>query len=629
MSRGKAASQWEQIFGYRLGVGLIVFTMYTSATIPLQPTPQRGIFLLAIVFLALLRYPLRGALRLFDLALAVAGIISIGYLVLNWEELAYRAQFEPTLIEYLFGVLAVGVTLEVSRRAAGLSLSLCGVAALLYALFGSYLPSPFGHRGFSLARVVSNQYLTHEGLFSSLLGTAATLVTAFVIFGCLAQHVGVTDVFMRASEKLTFGAFGGPGKLEVVSSALFGTISGSSTANVVATGTTTIPLMKRAGFTPTFAAAVEAASSTGGQIMPPIMGVAAFLMAEVTGIPYATIALAAVVPAILYYVCVYLEVDLEARKLKLQNLPETAAPSSGRSLWREIYLLAPLVVLIYLLFVMYSPTKAAFWSCVSAVAVSLPRWRALIDASRLRVLVKDFNNAVVVVGLSCATSGIIVGALNLTGASLQLSYGLVELAGENRWLLMVFVMLLCIILGTGLPTPAAYAVAAAFAAPMLTMTGVPRLSAHLFVLFYACLSSITPPVATAAFAAAGIAGAPPMRTGWVATKLGLSAFIVPFVFADNTALLIGQAPVFATVVATLMALLGVGALSVSVIGYYRGPIGPLERIGYLLASILLIHPSRVANLIGLAIGGGLLAHHVVGSSHSRMPGGLESKGGHS
>jgi TRAP transporter 4TM/12TM fusion protein len=592
---------------------LIVFTVYTSATIPLQPTVHRGTFLLGIIYLALLLNPLPGALRIFDWLIAAAATVAIGYLVINWETLAYRVNFEPTLHEYLFGAIVVAIVLELTRRAVGWPLALVALLALLYALFGRYVPEPFTHKGFSLQRVVVNQYLTHEGLFSSLLGTAVTLVAMFLLFGAMLQHAGVADLFMKLAARLSFGAFGGPGKIEVVSSAFMGTMSGSSTANVVTTGTTTIPLMRRAGFSPTFAAGVEAVSSTGGQIMPPVMGVAAFLMAEVTGIPYATIALAAIIPAVLYYVCVFIEVDLESRRLNLLTAWGETGRASLREIVRNSYLLLPLAVLAYLLFVMYSPTKAAFWGCVAALLVCLPRWRTLSNWGTLSVILLDFSKAAITVVLACATAGIIVGVLSLTGASLQLSYGLVELAGQNDFLLMLFVMVLCVILGMGLPTPAAYAVAAAFAAPMLTTIGIDRLAAHMFVLFFASLSSITPPVAIAAYAAAGVAGSSPMRTAVVATKLGLSAFIIPFLFAENSALFIGQAPLFDTVVVTVTALIGVAALAVSTIGYFRGPVSWIERGGYFAAAILLMHPALLFSLLGLLLGVALLTFHLLQS----------------
>jgi TRAP transporter 4TM/12TM fusion protein len=369
--------------------------------------------------------------------------------------------------------------------------------------------------------------------------------------------------------------------------------------------------MRRAGFSPTFAAGVEAVSSTGGQIMPPVMGVAAFLMAELTGIPYGTIALAAVIPAVLYFLCVFFEVDLESRKLKLATEWDAASRAKIGEIVRKSYLLLPIGVLAYLLFSMYSPTKAAFWACISALVVGVPNWRHLLTRAAGSQIVMDFVSSAVTVVLACATAGIIVGVLALTGASLSLSYVLVDLAGDNYFLLLLFVMILCVILGMGLPTPAAYAVAAAFAAPMLVQAGVDKLAAHMFVLFYASLSSITPPVAVAAYAAAGIANASPMRTAIVATKLGLTAFIIPFIFADNTALFIGQAPFAETAFAAITAMIGVAALAVSTIGYFKGPVSWIERAGYFAASILMMLPDLLMSLAGMALGGALLAFHLV------------------
>lgn len=594
-----------------IGAFLMAFTVYTSATMPLPPTVHRGVFLLGIVYLGLLMRPLPGPLILIDAALAVGATVSFGYLILNWEELAYRSLFEPQLNEIILGIIVLACVIELTRRLIGWPIALVTVLALAYALFGRHLPDAFAHRGFSVERIVTAQYLTHEGLFGSLTGVAVTLVAMFLVFGALVQQVGIADLFMKLSAKLSFGAFGGPGKIEVVSSAFMGMVSGSSTANVVTTGTTTIPMMRRAGFSPTFAASVEAVSSTGGQIMPPVLGVAAFLMAELTGIPYGTIALASIVPALLYFICVFIEVDLESRKLKLVTDWDKAARTTLSEIIRKSYLLLPIVVLAYFLFAMYSPTKAAFWACITAVIVGIPDWRQILTRAASSQIVMDFVSSAVTVVLACASAGIIVGVLSLTGASLSLSYALVELAGDSYFLLLLFVMLLCVILGMGLPTPAAYAVAAAFAAPMLVQAGVDKLAAHMFVLFYASLSSITPPVAVAAYAAAGIANASPMRTAVMATKLGLSAFIIPFVFAQNSALFVGQAPLFDTLIVSVMALLGVAALALSTIGYYKGPIGWVERAGYFAAAILMMYPGIAFSLTGIGLAAILLTYHLL------------------
>lgn len=592
-------------------VGLVLagFTLYTSATTPLQPTLQRGVFLLILIVLTPLKFPSRS--KLFDYALIVIGVIPVLYLILNWEELAYRAQYEPAVHEYLFGFAVILVVLELTRRTAGLPLSIVAAVAILYARFGNYLPDQFAHRGYSVERLLANQYLTHEGLFGSILGTAATIITAFVLFGCFLQFCGVADLLMAVSVKLTRGTHGGPAKLAVIASALFGTISGSSSSNVVTTGTTTIPLMKRAGYAPSFAGAVEAVASTGGQIMPPVMGVAAFLMAEVTGIPYITIAIAAALPALLYYAAVFFEVDLEARRLSLKNVEARNLQVSAQWMLARLPLLLPFAVLLYLLLAMYSPSKAAFWSTLAVIVVSGLRRETRLDWSKFLEVINGFVTSISGVALACATAGIVIGALNITGGPLRISYALADLAEGNRWLLLFFVMILCIILGMGLPTPAAYAVVAAFAAPMIIATGVTKLAAHLFAFYYACISSITPPVAIAAYAAAGIAGSAPMRTGWMACKIGLAAFIVPFMFANGPALLIGQAPLMASAIAFVSALVGVWFLSLAVIGYFRGAMRMYERVGYLVAALLLMDVGIRTDFVGMVLGGLLLTSHIV------------------
>lgn len=608
-----------------ISAALAAFIVVTSATIPLPPTLHRGIFLLAVVYMGLLLYPLPGRLWLIDLLIAICGTISIGFVIWNWEGLAYRINFEMELPELTLALVALATVIEVTRRAVGPSLSIIAIVALLYAYYGASMPEPFTHRGFGMDRLMASQYLTHDGLFSSLLGVASTLVAMFLVFGAVIQQVGVTDLFMRCAAKLSFGAFGGPGKIEVVSSALMGMVSGSSTANVVTTGTATIPMMTKAGFTPRFAAAVEAVSSTGGQIMPPVMGVAAFLMAEVTGIPYATIALAAVVPALLYFVGVFIEVDLESRRLGLTSHWDEASRTRISEILKQSYLLFPLILLTYLLFASYSPTKAAFWAAVSALIVGLPNWRRFIQLENVVAMLADFASAVVTVGLACATAGVVVGVLNMTGTSLLFSYTLVELAGNNVALLLVLVMVLCVILGMGLPTPAAYAVGAAFAAPMLATAGIGLLNAHMFVFFFSCLSSITPPVAVAAYAAAGIAGCSPTGAAITATRLGLGAFLVPFAIAGGNGLLIGQAPALEVVIASTSALLGVAALGVAVIGYYLAPLRLVERLAYGVAAVLLISPSHWLSLVGAVIGAVLLAFHYFEARSVQPANAAESK----
>jgi len=510
------------------------------------------------------------------------------------------------MLEYTLGIIVVCVVLETTRRALGWALPLVAAAALAFAYFGRYLPYPFTHRGYSIDRLLANQYLTHEGLFGSMLGIATNLIAIFVLFGCLMQFVGVGNLFMALSMRIAGKSAGGPAKLAVLASTMFGSISGSSTSNVVATGTTTIPLIKKSGFSATFAGAVEAVASTGSQLLPPVMGVAAFLMATVTGIGYVEIMVAAIVPGLLYYASIFFVVDLEARRLNIRGNLDPNREGLGSELKRS-YLLLPIGILVFLLLQNFSPAKSVFFSILGLLVLSIPSWRSLLKWPELADFLKTFSAAIVTVGLACATAGIIIGALNITGATFRLSYVIIELAGDSRILLLIGTMLLTVLLGCGLPTPAAYAVAAAFAAPTLEQAGFGKLQAHMFIFYYACLSSITPPVAIAAFAAAGIAGSNPMRTGLMASKLALGGFLIPFMFAWNPAFFIGYADTWQVVGATAGGLIGVGLMAVATVGHLGRRVSVVERLGYFIAAIALLEPSLIGDLTGLGIAALLLA----------------------
>ncbi len=593
-----------------VGILLLLFVVYTAATIPLHPTVQRGAFLLAIVFLGTFLHPMPRKFVVWDLAVLIGASASIGYLVLNWEAMAYRAQYEPQIVEYILGCVVVVVVLEVTRRTIGWALPIVALGSLMYAYFGYYLPEPFTHRGYNLARLLANQYLTHEGLFGSLLGISVNLIAIFVLFGCLMTHVGLGDVLMAVARRISGErGYGAPAKLAVVSSALFGTISGSSTSNVVATGTTTIPLMKKYGFAPEFAGAVEAVASTGGQIMPPVMGVAAFLVADITGIPYAKIMVAAVIPAVLYYAALFIEVHMESMRLGLRGVTRSAEMT--RSDLFKIFLLLPIVLLVYLLMQGYSPAKAALFATILLVVLSAPSGWHLVERGRLKELLRIFVYAMVTVGLACATAGIVIGALNISGATLRLSYVLIELAGDSRFLLLVATAVLTLILGCGLPTVAAYAVAASFAAPTLVMAKFGLLQAHMFVFYFACLSSVTPPVAIAAYAAAGLAGAPPMRVGLIASKLAIAGFIVPFMYVWGNSYFIGYADFWSLLEAAVAGLVGVALLAFATIGFVWRPITVAERLGYLGGAMCFLYPSILADLAGALIGAVLLLINAV------------------
>ncbi len=595
-----------------LGSLLMAFTLWTSATSPLSPMLQRTIVLLIMVYITLLFHPVKnGRYRAIDWLLTLGATVSIGYLMINWKVLAYRVSYAPVMYEVILGLCIIIVIIELTRRGVGLPLAIIAVLSILYARFGNYLPAAFAHKGYDLSRLISNQYLTFEGIFGTMLGTLSTVIAPFVLFGSVLQAVGVGDLIIDSAYLFARNSKGGPAKMAVIASCLFGTISGSSTSNVMTTGCTTIPLMKNTGYERNFAGAVEAAASTGGQIMPPVMGVAAFLMSYVTGIPYITIAIAALIPALFYYAGIFIEVDLEARRIGLKPLKEREIPVALKDVLKRAYLLFPFVVLVYLMLMMWSPAKSAFWALAISLVLACLKKRTRINLKMIKKIILDFAAGMKTVSLACATAGIVIGALNLTGATLRLTYAFVEVSQGNQLLLMICIAALCIILGMGLPTPAAYSVAAAFAAPALVQVSIPELSAHLFVLYYACLSSITPPVAIAAYAAAGLSGGSPMKTGWTSCRLALVGFIVPFMFVYGPSLLIGQADILSTALASISGLIGVFFLSVATIGYLKARIGIVERILFVVPAMFLIHPGMQTDLIGLGLGAVLLGVHII------------------
>lgn len=602
-------SEYQKRIILLFGLLFILFVFYTCATSPFHPTIQRGLSLLLVIPIAILLFPSSKKMRFLDYLLLLTAIPVI-YLIINWKQLAYRALFEPTFIEYLFGFIVIFGVIELTRRVIGWPLSLITLIAILYARFGGLLPSPFTHRGYSVARLMANQYLTHEGIFSSILGITSTIVAPFVLLGAIATYTGVTELFLDMAVKFSGRTRGGPAKMAVAASAFFGTISGSAITNVVTTGSITIPLMKRTGYDSTFAGAVESAASTGGQLIPPVMGVAAFLMAHITGIPYLTIMIAAIIPAFLYMLALFLCVDLEARRLSLKPfiLEDGIANKTNikivsyKNLFMRIYLLIPFVVLIYYLMKMYSPGKSALYATITMLILSFIKKETRLNYSKIKNIIIFFAKGMTTVVFACAAAGMVVGALNLTGSTLRLTYSFVEIAAGNQFLLLFLIAILCIILGMGLPTPAAYAVAASFAAPALTTVGIETLPAHLFVFYFACISAITPPVASAAFGASSISGASPIRTAVTACKLALAGFLVPFMFVYGHGLLIGQAPIWLSIRSGLTSILGIFLLAISVIGYHLNrPINIVERILYFLASILLISQNRTTDISGIFI----------------------------
>ena len=423
-----------------------------------------------------------------------------------------------------------------------------------------------------------------------MVGTLSTTIAPFVFFGSVLSVVGVGELMVDTAMVVSRNSKGGPAKMAVIASGLFGMVSGSSTSNVVTTGCTTIPLMKDTGYDPDFAGAVEAAASTGGQFMPPIMGAAAFLMSYVTGISYITIAIAAIIPAIFYFVSIFIEVDLEARRLDLKPLATKLDKGHVSSILKRCYMFIPFVVLVILLMRNWSCAKSAIIASGLSLALACINPKTRISWKLIKEISLNFAKSMVSVSIACATAGIVIGSLNLTGSTLRLTYAFVALA-DGR----LFILMLCV----------------AALSPALTQVGVSVLASHMFVLYYASLSSITPPVALAAYAAAGLSGGNPMKTGWKAWRLALTGFIVPFMFVYGPALLIGEASAMATISSAISGLIGIFILSMSTIGYFKGKLGIVERILLLIPAGCLIHSGTLTDIIGLVTGAILIGQHLL------------------
>lgn len=580
-------------------------TAYVGTPISEIHLPVHLGFVLVLVFW-LFRKPATGRVRHVllgrDLVLTVMALGGCGYLAINASEVQQRMlYFDPlTLPQLVWGCLLVVAVLEASRRVIGWPLVVLGLAALLYALFGNYLPSPFWHRGNSVQSVIETTYLTQDGLWTSPLRVTASYVFLFVLFGSFLVASGAGEFFTDLAQSLTGRFTGGAAKTAVVSSALMGSLSGSSAGNVVVTGSFTIPAMRKAGFSARFAVGVEAVASSGGQFMPPVMGSAAFIMAEFIGIPYVDIAKAALIPAVLYFVSVLAMVHFEARRLNLR--PEGSTESAWAVIKQRGYLLLSVVTMLAVLSYGYSPTLAALYALATLVVTQLvfePRLRREFFLNCLRAM-DDAPRVIAQITIASAVGGIIVGVVTQTGLGLRMSSIVLDFSQGYLPLLLVLTMLCGIVLGMGMPTPAAYIILAVLLAPGLIDVGVPVLAAHLFVMYCAGISAITPPVALASYAAAAIANADPWQTSLTALRLGLASFLIPFIFVFGPSLL-GIGSSMEMIINTVGAVIGVLAMSGALIGWYLITMNVWLRLVLFVGAILLIMPGLAGDVIGLGL----------------------------
>jgi len=540
-----------------------------------------------------------------DYALGVASIAVLGYILFNVGPLRLRAgtaMAQPA--DFYAALVGVILILEVTRRVAGLALVVIASIFILYSFAGPYLPGFLAHRGYE-ARRFFTYIFTDQGILSDPVAVSSTYIILFITFAAFLQASKVGDYFVNFAFAAAGRARGGPAKVAVLASGLMGMINGTSAGNVVSTGSLTIPLMKKVGYPAKTSAAVEAAASSGGQIMPPIMGAGAFIMAEVTGIPYTEIVIAAIIPSVLYFASVYFMVDLQATKLGMKGLPKEELPVF-KQLLKQAYLFIPIIMLIYTLFAGYSVIRAGTVSMMAAAVVS---W---LTPHRMgpRLLAKAFDIAArmsVQLVAVCACAGIIVGVIALTGVGARFSSLLLGIAEQNQLLALFFAMCISIVLGMGMPTTAAYAVAAAVVAPGLVNLGIPVLTAHFFVFYFAVMSAITPPVALAAYAGAALSGSDPMKTSVESFKIGLAAFVVPFMFFYSQAMLM-QGSWLEILHVFLTASLGIYMLAAAVQGWFFGALGLPLRLVLLIAALSMISGGLISDLIGLVVGGSLFAY---------------------
>ncbi|QKS71801.1 TRAP transporter permease [Paenalkalicoccus suaedae] len=602
--------KWRWVIAF-LAVSLTAFHLYRALPQvggPLVSLMQGAVHLGTAMGLIFLLYPFkRSGLKKvgvpwYDVVLAFLGMGSAYYILFRYDWITGAARILGfTTLDIIVATIGIVLLLEATRRAVGMPIVVIAVLAILYGLFGTNIPY-FGHGGFTWEGLSRRLFFSSDAIFGTPIQISSTYIYLFLFFGVMLTKTGVGQYF----NDLAFGATGrftgGTAKAAVAASALQGTVTGSSVANTVASGSFTIPMMKRAGFRPEFAAAAEASASTGGQIMPPIMGAAAFIMAEyVASVSYSDIIIIGIIPAVLYFTGVFFGTHFEAKRAGIKGLPKSELPSS-KGLLKDAYLLAPLVVIISMLVNGFTPTYAALAGIGTALLVSYVKKETRMKPFDIFDAFEQGARIALPVIAACASAGIIVGIVVFTGLGGKVAGGLLELAGTNLFLLLFFTMIACILLGMGLPTTANYVVTASIAAPALMTFGVEDIAAHMFVFYFGIVADITPPVCLAAYAGAGIARANPMRAGVTAFKLAIAGFIIPYVFVYNPQLLLVEAEVFTVILLLITALLGMAAISASMMGYFFNTFKWYERILLFASGIMLVYPGDyVIELSGLAL----------------------------
>lgn len=614
---------WRQYITVLVSIAFVVFQLYSSITGMVTAQILRATHLAFVQMLAFLLFPAtkklpRNHLPWYDIVLALIGASCWFYIVINFQELARRAG-AFTFLDIFVACTGIVILAESCRRIVGLPILIIATCFIVYALFGRYMPGFLNHRGYSVKRVAAHLFYNTEGIMGVPLGACSTFIFLFILFGALLEKTGIGQFFIDICNSIAGGASGGPAKVAVLTSALLGTVSGSSVSNTVGSGSFTIPMMKKLGYKSEFAGAVEAAASTGGQLMPPIMGAAAFLMAESLGLPYIKIVKAAIIPALLYFTGIFITVHLEAHKLGLKGLPHEQLPKFLPLFLRKGYMLLPLVVIIAFLCMGRTAVYAAFMGIAICVVIGVVT--SFIDVAKGRKPTFNANDIIDVicsasrniisVAIACAMAGIIIGVVTLTGIGLKFGAGLISISHGIAFVTLLLTMVSSIILGMGAPTTANYLITSTITAGAIIQLGYEPLAAHMFAFYFGIIADITPPVALAALAGAAIAKGKPMKTALNATKLAIGAFIIPYIFVFNPAMLMINTNLIGVLSISISAIIGMFAISAALEGYICRKESVVERILLAAAGFNCVIPGYVTDAVGFILIGSLIAYQII------------------
>ena len=622
-SRYRRFKDWKKYLIIVISVAFCLFQLYSILSGKITAQVVRATHLAFVMALAYLLFPMKkdmpkDKLPWYDVIIAIVGACSWLYISINFDSLVRRAGIYNTT-DIIIGIVGILILFEACRRIVGTPILIISLVFIVYALFGAYAPGFLNHRGYSIQRLVSHLYYNTEGIMGTPIGASATFIFLFIFFGALLDKTGIGQFFIDICNAIAGSYDGGPAKVAVLTSAMFGTVSGSSVSNTVGTGSFTIPMMKSLGYRPEFAGAVEASASTGGQLMPPIMGAASFLMAESLGIPYKEVAKAAIIPAILYFTGIFIMVHLEAKKTGLKGLSRDSLPKIGELLMKKGYLVIPLATIIYFFVLGKTAIYAGLMGIIAAglvaiinsiVDIILKRERSFTFNDLIDVFVNWARN-IISVAVACAMAGIIIGVITLTGLGLKIGAGLISISGGISILLLMLTMISSIILGMGVPTTANYLITSTIAAGAIIGLGFEPLAAHMFVFYFGIIADVTPPVALAAMAGAAIAKSDPLKTGFEATKLSIGAFIIPYMFIFNPQILMINTTFVEVIPILITSLIGMFGVSAGLDGYVFRKCNFIERILFIVAGLLSIYPEFYTDIIGIGLIAALIILQII------------------